>query len=103
MDNLHYEEELAGWLRLKPKIIKDLVAKYPPGMAIGIGDNQCLYVLGASEDGCVLVSTISPFEDYDLARQNGYHVRLEICEVCGNPKVGPCPEDRENALPAPCS
>lgn len=66
-------QDLVDWLKTRPKIIQDMVTKYPPGSII-----NDRYIISYCENGSLGVSKIDPTKDYEAA----INAREYICTSC---------------------
>lgn len=69
-EELREEERVAGmksWLESRPAPVRALAAEFPFGTVLSLPDGSPLYVLGYTEDDKLIVSLLSPWDDYDAA------------------------------------
>ncbi len=60
--HLQYEE----WLAMRPPKVRRVLEEFPPQSIVEV-DGVPYFVLGANEDGMLIVSDVDPSEDYDRA------------------------------------
>ena len=62
------------WLKTRPEAVQKLAAEFPLGMVIDV-DGHVHYLMGYTEGDELIISPISPFDDYDAA----YKERMILC------------------------
>ena len=73
IDNVSWRE----WLAERPKLVRKMAKKYPPGTKFNI-HGQHMHVMSYEEDGGISVTAIDPFEDYE----NAVKERKPVCSCC---------------------
>jgi len=56
----------AEWLASRPPLVRQTLQRFPP-MTLVVIDDRTHFVIGASEDGDLLISPINPHDDYEGA------------------------------------
>ena len=62
------------WLKTRPEAVQKLAAEFPLGMVIDV-DGYDHYLIGYTEGDEVVISPVSPFENYAAA----YKERVMLC------------------------
>jgi hypothetical protein len=62
------------WLKTRPEWVQKLASEFPLGTVIDV-DGYDHYLIGYTEGDEVVISPISPFEDFDAA----YKERMILC------------------------
>lgn len=71
------EPTYAEWLASRPAIVQAVLRRFPP-MTRVLVDDITHYVMGADEDGGVILSPVNPVLDYEGAMAE----KLNICADC---------------------
>lgn len=71
------QQALKEWLATRPKIIRDLAKRFPPGSTIEYA-GKSLYVVSYDEGGALGVSETDPAVDY----QKAVDTRQVVCADC---------------------
>ena len=62
------EDVIATWLKTRPPSVQALAEKFPCGSHWHVA-GKVYWLIGYTEDDCLIVSQIDPYEDYDRAVQ----------------------------------
>ena len=67
------EELFAEWLATRPACVQALAKEFPIGSTFAL-NGETMYLIGYTESDMLMVSPISPEDDYDAAMEQRRHV-----------------------------
>jgi len=70
-------DSMEAWLASRPECVQKLAAEFPHGTQVTDASGTVFYLLGYTEDDRLIVSPISPFDDYDRAMEERTYVCAE--------------------------
>lgn len=73
------DPEHQAWLANRPPIVRTVLTRWPPGCRFIVNDHpRIFWVMGARDDGQLIVSSVNPFLDYDGACDRATHRQFTL-------------------------